>query len=192
MANEEARKRHTFNKLTRLMISSHDFQQALSAATFLLEDVEEGAAKYSLADLRRFRCYETSMVIAYARPFSMAKGEVRPLTWKDTRLSRTAEETELHKKIIKHRNTLYGHSDAEFVEMRVLVMRHRASDRKDWEFDFTSPRFEEGMRFSLAEVLDIATMARRLLHGTIEETQRIGAPFKDRFTKYEIDISDTD
>lgn len=73
-------KDRVFNKLTRLMISSHDFQQALSAATFLLEEVEE-SAKYSLPELRRFRCYETNMVIGYARPFSMAKGKVGPLKW---------------------------------------------------------------------------------------------------------------
>ena len=65
MANEEARKRHAFSKLTRLMISGHDLQQALSAATFLLEEVDE-TANYPLAEMRRLRCYETAMVIAYA------------------------------------------------------------------------------------------------------------------------------
>jgi hypothetical protein len=84
--NEEGRTRHAFNKLKRLLISVRDFQEALSAATFLLEEVDQ-SAKYSLAEIRRFRCYETAMVIAYARPFSMAKGEVGPLKPKDTRLS---------------------------------------------------------------------------------------------------------
>jgi hypothetical protein len=50
-----------------------DFQQALSAATFLLEEVDH-STKYPLAEIRRFRCYETAMVIAYARPFSKRKG----------------------------------------------------------------------------------------------------------------------
>ena len=37
----DEKKERDFNKLTRLMISSHDFQQALSAATFLLEEVDD-------------------------------------------------------------------------------------------------------------------------------------------------------
>jgi len=65
-----------------------------SAATFLLEQVD-GSAKYPLAEMRRFRCYETAMIIAYARPFSMAKGEVGRLTWKDIELSLTMQEKSL-------------------------------------------------------------------------------------------------
>jgi hypothetical protein len=106
-ANEEGRTRHAFNKLTRLLISVRDFQEALSAATFLLEEVDQ-SAKYSLAEIRRFRCYETAMVIAYARPFSMAKGEVGPLKPKDTGLSMTAAEKSLHRKL--ERNRSRGHA----------------------------------------------------------------------------------
>ena len=87
-------KDRVFNKLTRLMISSHDFQQALSAATFLLEEVDE-SAQYSLPELRRFRCYETNMVIGYARPFSMAKGKVGPLKWGDIGLAKGGPEKSL-------------------------------------------------------------------------------------------------
>jgi hypothetical protein len=38
--NQEGRTRHAFNKLKRLLISVRDFQEALSAATFLLEEVD--------------------------------------------------------------------------------------------------------------------------------------------------------
>lgn len=155
MVNEEAQKHLAVNKLTRLMFSSHDFQQALSAATFLLEEVEQ-SAQYPLAEIRRFRCYETAMVIAYARPFSLAKGEVGPLKWKDTGLSMTAAEKSLHAKLIKHRNTVYGHSDAEFVEMRVMVL-HQPLDHNpgglDWVMrasrracGFHWPRSAQSMR----------------------------------------------
>jgi hypothetical protein len=91
-ATNEGRARHTFNKLKRLLISVRDFQEALSAATFLLEEVDE-SAEYPLAEIRRFRCYETAMVIAYARPFSMARGEVGPLKPKDIGLSLTETES---------------------------------------------------------------------------------------------------
>jgi hypothetical protein len=184
--NEEARKRHAFNKLTRLMISIHDFEEAHSAATFLLEAVEE-SAKYPLAERRRFRCYETAMVIAYARPFLMAKGEVGPLKWKDTGLSMTMAEKSLHRKLIKHRNIVYGHSDSEFVEMRVMVM-HEHFDHNGVDFNWVMPRFEEGMRSSLAEVDAIQEMLRKLVHALVHQSQKLGAEFKDKFTTYELNI----
>jgi len=177
--NEEARERHAFNKLTRLMISVHDFEQARSAATFLLEQVDS-SAKYPLAEMRRFRCYETAMVIAYARPFSMAKGEVGRLTWKDIGLSPTVEEKSLHEKLIKHRNTLYGHSDAEFVQMRVWVMHQ--SNPSGVDSDYVLPRFDEHMRFSLVEVNAIHEISLKLVHALFHECQKLGANFKDRFT----------
>ena len=185
--NEEARKREAFSKLTRLMISAHDFQQALSAATFLVQDFDE-SAEHPLADLRRFRCYETAMIIAYARPFSMAKGEVRPLRWSDTGLSRTAAEKSLHAKLIKHRNTVYAHSDAEFVRTRVMVMHHYF-EHNDVDLSIAMPRFEEGMRFSLAEVNAIQEMLHKLIHSIFHKCQKLGAEFKDQFTTYEWNIA---
>lgn len=118
VTTQEAEKSRVFNKLTLLMISTQDFAQAYSAAAFLLEEVDDGE-RYTLAERRRFQCYETAMVVAYARPFSMAKGEIGPRKWKDTGLSMTEAERSLHRKLIKYRHTLYAHSDAEFVEMKV-------------------------------------------------------------------------
>jgi hypothetical protein len=182
--NEEGRTRHAFNKLTRLLISVRDFQEALSAVTFLHADVDQ-FAKYSLAEMRRFRCYETAMVIAYARPFSMAKGEIGPLKPKDTGLSMTAAEKSLHGKLITHRNTVYGHSDAEFVEMRVMVL-HLPLDHNPAGFDWVMPRFEERMRFSLTEIGAIQDMLHKLVHALAHQCQKLGAAFKDRFTTYEV------
>jgi hypothetical protein len=172
------------------MISGYDFQQALSSATFLLEEVNEGV-NYSLPELRRFRCYETAMVIAYARPFSMAKGEVRPLRWRDTGLSRTAAERSLHAKLIKHRNTVCAHSDADFVRMRVLVM-HEYFEHNDVDLNLVISRFQEGMRFSLTEIDTIEDMLHKLIHSLFHKCQKLGAEFKDRFTTYELNIAGRD
>jgi hypothetical protein len=159
------------------MISIQDFQIAGSAATFLLEDVDETAG-YPLAELRRFRCYETTMVIAYARPFSMARGAVMPLK-KTEVLKRKDEFNALHEKLIAHRNTLYGHSDAEFVEMRVWSIAPFEEERPD--IIMTLPRFDEGMRFTYAEVERIHEKLRLFVHTLTLETQRLGITFKDRF-----------
>jgi hypothetical protein len=127
------------------------------------------------------------MVIAYARPFLMAKGEVGPLKWKDTGLSMTMAEKSLHRKLIKHRNIVYGHSDSEFVEMRVMVM-HEHFDHNGVDFNWVMPRFEEGMRSSLAEVDAIQEMLRKLVHALVHQSQKLGAEFKDKFTTYELNI----
>jgi len=184
--NEEGRTRYAFNKLKRLMISVRDFQEALSAATFLLEEVDQ-SEKYPLAEIRRFRCYETAMVIAYARPFSMARGEVGPLQPKDTGLSMNAAEKSLHTKLITHRNTVYGHSDAEFVEIHVTRF-HLPLDHDPAGFDCLIPRFEERMRFSLTEIHTIHEMLHKLVHALTRQCQKFGASFKDRFTTYTIGV----
>lgn len=177
MITEEDRKQRDFNKLTRLMISIHDFEQSRSAATFLLEEVND-AAKYPLVEMRRFRCLETAMVVAYARPFSMAKGEVGPLTWKDTKLSPTPEEKGLHQKLIKHRNTLYGHSDAEFVKMKVWFMQETSGGR---DVGMVFPQFDEHMRFSLAEINAVHEITLKLIHALVHQCAEQGAQFGDRF-----------
>jgi hypothetical protein len=121
-----------------------------------------------------------------ARPFSTAKGDVGRLTWKDVKLSLTTEEKALHDKLIKYRNTLYGHSDAEFVEMRIWVMRQ--SNPNGIDSDFVLPRFDEHMRLSLVEVNAIHELSLKLVQALFHECQKLGAKFKDRFTTYDLDI----
>jgi hypothetical protein len=115
----------------------------------------------------------------------MAKGEVGPLKPKDTGFSMTAAEKSLHRKLIKHRNTVYGHSDAEFVEMHVMLLRLRL-DHNPAGFNWLMPRFEERMRFSLTEIGVIHEMLHKLVHALAHECQKLGNPFKDRFTPYDI------
>ncbi len=176
--------RATFNKLSRLFISSHDFTQALSASTFLLQEVDE-AKKYPLAELRRFRCYETTLVVCYARPFSQAKGEVSRLYLPDTGLALSADEKKLHNKIIAHRNTLYAHSDAEFVKLSVQLW-HSYFEHNDTEFNFFMPRGEEGMRFSLAEIVDINELTHKLFHAVLRKAQELGKTFKHKFPRFDM------
>lgn len=53
----------------RLLLSLRDISHAASAATFIREDIDFDKS-YGRADLRRFMCYETTLVVSYARPFS--------------------------------------------------------------------------------------------------------------------------
>lgn len=59
--------------LKRLIIAHGDLQLALSAIIFLGEEVDEHA-RYSKVELRRFKCFETTFVVAYGRAFTNSNG----------------------------------------------------------------------------------------------------------------------
>ncbi|MGM4927663.1 hypothetical protein [Tardiphaga sp. 619_E2_N8_5] len=101
----------------RLLYSLNDLQQALSASAFLHE-LDEGE-KYSKVDLRRFRCFETTLVIAYTRPFSQSKGRFPPLTMKMIDFKPTPENLALHDQLMLMRNQIMAHSDAEMMRMTI-------------------------------------------------------------------------
>lgn len=163
-----------FYRLQRWMISTRDFQIAKSAATFLLEEVDEKAG-YPLAEIRKFKCYETTMVVAYARPFSMAKGPVGPLSEKEAGLRKSDPFYTLHSRLIHERNTLFGHSDAEHVDMRVWNIK------VDDDFSFPLPRFGEHLSFTMAEVDQIHEQMSVFMGNLTRRTFESSPRFQDRF-----------
>lgn len=127
----------------RLLYSLGDFQLALSAAAFLSEcDPDE---KYSKVELRRFRCYETTMIMGYARPFSEAKGEIPRLTLKMTGAKLNDEQRALHQKFLRLRNKVIAHSDAEM--MRIVTKSHSMKFDDGRDFVFFETVFDEGLSF---------------------------------------------
>jgi hypothetical protein len=115
----------------RLLYSVRDFQIARCAAEFLAECKEE---RPSLSELRRFRCYETTMIIAYARPFSVSHGKVPRLSLEMAGAELTDEQNRLHERVLRVRNIAIAHSDATM--MRALS-----------EAEFFSTVFDEGLEF---------------------------------------------
>ncbi|MCX7321966.1 MAG: hypothetical protein NT113_21660, partial [Hyphomicrobiales bacterium] len=101
----------------RLLYSLNDLQQALSASAFLHE-LDEGE-EYSKVDLRRFRCFETTLVIAYTRPFTQSKGGYPPLTMKMIDFHPTPENRALHDQLMQMRNQIVAHSDAAMMRMTI-------------------------------------------------------------------------
>lgn len=69
MSNRGTGQQPSESDLTRILFSMHDFQMSLSALTFLLDEYPEEVGRI---ELRRIRCYETTMIVSYARPFSMS------------------------------------------------------------------------------------------------------------------------
>ena len=99
----------------RLLYSLNDLQQALSACDFLYECEETGT--YSKIELRRFRCYETTLVVAYTRPFSQSRGGSAPLTMKMVGLKLSKDRLALHDKLMDMRNKIMAHSDSDLMRM---------------------------------------------------------------------------
>lgn len=95
----------------------HDLQQALRACELLSECDED--QKYSRAELRRFRCYETALVISYTRPFTQSRGHALPLSMKMANLKLSDDSRALHDRLVEMRNKIVAHSDNEMMRMTI-------------------------------------------------------------------------
>jgi hypothetical protein len=146
----------------RLLYSLGDFQLALSAAAFLGELDED--AKYSKIELRRFRCYETTAIISYARPFSLSLGNVPRLTLAMTGAQLSDEQQALHERLMRLRNKVVAHSDAEMMRMR----SHAAPMEIDSNFSyvFLHSVFDEGLTFVGMELVALNELLHIVFHST--------------------------
>lgn len=126
----------------RLLYSLNDFQQAISACSFLYECDE--AQGYSRTDLRRFRCYETTLVVAYNRPFTQSRGAVPPLTFKMMDLKLSKKRQDLHDRLVEMRNKIMAHSDGELMRMTTQAFDVQMRDG-DSPMQFIQTVFDEGI-----------------------------------------------
>jgi hypothetical protein len=99
---------------TRMMYSLTDLQLALSAITFLSEC--EWGKPISKVELRRYKCYETTAVIAYTRHFVKSRGGLH-LTFRMFDFYPSDSELELHQEVMTLRNKLIAHSDFDMMRM---------------------------------------------------------------------------
>lgn len=148
----------------RLLYSLGDFELALNAAAFLSEcDSDE---KYSKVELRRFRCYETAMVMGYTRPFSEAKGAIPRLTLNMTGAKLDDEQRALHQKFLRLRNKVIAHSDAEM--MRIVTKTHSMKFDDGRDFVFFQTVFDEGLSFVGLDLV-LAKELLHIVHGAVYE-----------------------
>jgi hypothetical protein len=146
----------------RLLYSLGDFQLALSACEFLYEC--EADKKYSKIELRRFRCYETAMITAYTRPFSQSRGTIPKLSLKMTGAQLSAEQIELHEKLMTLRNKAVAHSDAE--AMRMLSHTSPIDFPDGAQFQLLQAVFDEGLTFIGPELINVNELIHRIFNST--------------------------
>jgi len=111
----------THSQLHRLIYSVWDFQQALSALTFLLDECDFDA-KYSRVELRRFRCYESSLIISFARPFEPSRRQT-VVGLRAIGVHLDAEETKLKEAMLGLRRKVVAHSDEELMHYRASTLQ---------------------------------------------------------------------
>ena len=160
----------------RLMMSALDFRHALSAATFLIEDVDWENGRRTQEDRRRFKCYETSMVVSYARPFSTSRGKAAPFSWKqlERAFAMSVEENSLHDMLIDARNRTYAHSDGDQSDITASIWRTDLGE--GGTFDFLSVERGELLIFDQAQVRAIHTFLWKVRHHIDEAVQHHPAP----------------
>ncbi len=169
VSNRIQMKRNEELRIYRLICSVGDFRQALSAADFLLE--HDNDETYGTAELRRFKCYETALIAAYARPFSESKNGVPKLSIKMCDVLLDEEESELHSLLLRLRNKVFAHSDFEMMRFRSNVLDLSSivgTEHKSVFFQFDEhPLLEELEPYSVTELI------RKLLHGLYEKLHSI-------------------
>jgi hypothetical protein len=154
----------TENQVTRLIQSVNDFSVANSALIFLSE--VESDKTYSKADLRRFRCFETTAIISYARPFSESRGSVPRLTLKLLGIKLEQEKSIFHNHLITLRNKIFAHSDSDM--MRFISKPHRLEFDNGFDYTFLETVFDEGLNFSdLFERIQFDELISTMLYAVI-------------------------
>lgn len=142
----------------RIIYSGWDFQQALSALTFLCDECEFDG-NYSRIDLRRFRCFETTMIVSFARPFKAGRGR-EPLDLSKIGFSITEEESKLKDRMLWLRDKVISHSDEEEMEYKTYLIK----PFDDHDIVFPAEQFIESLYLSGIEYSNIEKFLRRILH----------------------------
>ena len=147
----------TEQQLDRVIYSLWDFQQALSALTFLLEECDYEEITDTVT-LRKYKCYENTLIMALSRPFVKTRGE-NTIGLRAIGVTLNTQEKELIDKAEHFRHKIIAHSTEE-------EMHFKSTTFGISEFDFTFPhiQFDEGLCFTKIEVRELETFLRRLKH----------------------------
>jgi hypothetical protein len=158
----ELRSRHAERRRIRLLYSLGDLQLALSACEFLYEC--DPQSRYTKVELRRFRCFETTLIIAYGSPFSQSDGGVPALTLKMVKAELTEQEKALHRRLIRMRNKVIAHSDRELMRMttQTFDMPLRDAEENGQSFVFIQSVFDEGITLLGDLLFDTNELVRKL------------------------------
>jgi hypothetical protein len=145
-------------QLLRIIYSLGDFQQALSALTFLLEECDFDS-KYNHIEFRKFRCYETNLIVSFTRPFEASRGHTS-LGLKTINLQLNEGENLIKEKVLNLRKKVFAHSDEEFMHFIGSVL---------YPFDESKIgmpifKFQESLYLEYDELRSLEELLRKLIY----------------------------
>jgi len=170
-------------QLTRAIQSCGDFQQALSALTFLLEECDY-SVKYSTAALRKFQCYENAAIIAFARPFEVSRGRT-VLGTRAAGVRLSGPEEQLKSKIIDLRRKVVAHSDDELMHFRISTLQ----PFEDSAVALPVLQFHESLRLDPTDVVELQALLRKLVRGLTEMLFALAQTQPERLNVHKLPVS---
>ena len=170
----------TDTQLTRIIQSCGDFQQALSALTFLVEECDY-TAKYSRVELRKFQCYENAAIVAFARPFEVSRGRTS-LGLRAVGVRLDAAEEQLKDRIIDLRRKVIAHSDEERMHFKISTTQ----PIDDSLVALPVLVFQESLRLDPVVVEDFQSLIYKLIHGLSATIFAIAQSHPERLNFYKI------
>lgn len=165
-------------QLRRVIYSNWDFQQSLSALTFLSDECDF-ERKYSRVELRRFRCYEASAIVSFCRPFEGSRGSTT-LGLKTLGINLEHHERALKNRLLTLRRKVVAHSDEDLMHYRGSVIQ---------PFDELKLRlpvftFSEGLYLTRTDLQPLELMLHRLIHGISAALMLVAKEAPDRLEHY--------
>ena len=167
----------TERQLIRAIYSVWDFQQALSALTFLLEDCDF-SRKYSKVSLRRFRCYESTLVVSMARPFETTRGGTT-IGLRALGITLSDVEKELVEKILELRRKFVAHSAEEEMHFRTTSF-----PVMDGQVNFPHFQFNERLHLEERDLKSLEIILRGLISDLAKYFYRVAQEQPELLEKY--------
>lgn len=164
----------------RTIYSGWDFQQALSALTFLIQECEYDKS-YSCVDLRRFKCFETTLIVSFSRPFKTGRGREQ-LDLSKVGFEFTSEETKLKDKLLRLRDKVVSHSDEEEMEYRTYSIK----PFDDHDVRMPVSQFQEALYLEETEIYKIQELLRRISGALAKHQFEIVQSSPDEFNRYKV------
>ena len=168
----------TDGQLHRLIYSTWDFQQALSALTFLMEECDF-EARYSRVELRKFRCYEASLIISFARPFEPSRGQTT-IGLRAIGLQFNSEETRLKEAMLSLRRKVIAHSDEQLMHFRASTLQ----PLEDSPIALPLVQFTELLHIEAAQLRPLEALLHKLIAGISEALFSLAQAEPERLNVY--------
>ncbi|NTG30120.1 hypothetical protein G6K88_31275 [Agrobacterium rhizogenes] len=175
----------------RLILSLRDIAHSSSAATFIHQDVDF-EEKYGRADLRRFMCYETTLIVSYARPFSQSYSELPALTYGKMGIKLPAFTKRLHEDLLHKRNQIFAHADpAAIPHSKLGIMKFRNTNDQPFSI-LTPPRFQEGTLLDKDEYEQVSLLISCLSSAIYAVANAMHPYVSDKYPEWETVGEDSD